>query len=422
VKASQLEGGRRGPHTRPLRVGIVVDGVVGRRAGDARSDEVANGGVGVYVDRLLRALAERDDVAVVPIRPGPLDLELLRDPRFETVSDPLLRRIPRARWLDVRIAAIARRHALDLVHYPNQLGGAFLSRRIPRVATLHDLTPLSHPQHHPRATVLGYRALLRRSVQRADRVIVDSEAVRADLLRELPGFDRVTTVPLGVDPRFRPVAPSAELRRRLDLPERFLLSVGVLEPRKNHAAMVRALAALHAAGERVALVIVGRPGWRWVDPLVATGLAELRPWVRILRDLPTTDLVELYGAAAALVYPSFREGFGLPVLEAMACGCPVVASDRPAMPEVAGDAALYASPDAPDEIAARVLEILRDEAIRSSLVARGIDRAARFTWERTADSTVRVYAEVAGRSSSRGKDETTSSGPAAVPPASPASG
>lgn len=396
MQASQLGSDHRRPHDRRLRVGIVVDGLVGRSSRDGRGDEVANGGVGVYVDRLLRALAERDEVTVVPIRPGPLDLDLLCDPRFETVSDPLLRRLPRARFLDLRIAAISRRHALDLVHYPNQLGGAFLSRRIPRVATLHDLTPLSHPQHHPRATVLGFRALLGRSVRRADRVIVPSEAVRADLVRELPGFDRVTAVPLGVDERFRPVAPSEDLRRRLDLPERFLLSVGVLEPRKNHAAMVRALAALHAAGERVSLVVVGRPGWRWVDPIEATGLAELRPWVRILRDLPTSDLVEIYGAAAALVYPSFREGFGLPMLEAMACGCPVVASDRPALPEVAGDAALYASPDAPDEIAARVLEVLRHVAVRSRLVARGLERSARFTWERTADATVRVYAEVAG--------------------------
>jgi glycosyltransferase involved in cell wall biosynthesis len=401
VKESQLGAARGRPRGRRLRVGIVVDGLVGRRTGsesEGDHSEVANGGVGVYIDRLLRELAARDDVDVVAIRPGRLDLGVLRDPRLETVSDPLLRRFPLARWLDLRIGAIAHRHALDLVHYPNQLGGAFLSRRIARVLTLHDLTPLSHPQHHPRRTVLGYRALLRRSVRRADRVIVDSEAVRADLLRVLPGFDRVTPVHLGVDARFRPLAPSVDLRRRLDLPERFLLAVGVLEPRKNHTAMVRALARLHEAGERVSLVLVGRAGWRWVDPLEATRLAGLRPWVRIVRDLPTSDLVMLYGGAEALLYPSFSEGFGLPVLEALACGCPVVTSDRSAMPEVAGDAALYAPPDDPAAIAARLLEVLRDESLRSALVARGIERAARFTWTRTAEATARVYDEVARRS------------------------
>jgi glycosyltransferase involved in cell wall biosynthesis len=395
VKASPLGGARGRARDGRLRVGVVVDGLVGRRAGDGT--EVANGGVGVYVDRLLRELAARDDLDVVPIRPGPLDLDVLRDPRFQTVSDPLLRRLPWARWLDLRIGAIAERHALDVVHYPNQLGGAFLSSRIPRVLTLHDLTPLSHPQLHPWWTVLGYRVLLRRSVQRADRVLVDSQSVRADLLRVAPESDRVTPIPLGVDARFRPVAPSADLRQRLDLPERFLLSVGVLEPRKNHAAMVRALARVHAAGERLTLVIVGRAGWRWVDPLEATGLTELRPWVRILRDLPTADLVELYGGARALVYPSFSEGFGLPVLEAMACGCPVITSDRSSLPEVGGDAALYASPDDPAAIAVRILDVLRDAELRSTLVARGLQRASSFTWRRTAEETARVYAEVARR-------------------------
>jgi alpha-1,3-rhamnosyl/mannosyltransferase len=211
----------------------------------------------------------------------------------------------------------------------------------------------------------------------------------------MPGFDRVTPVHLGVDEVFRPVAPNDDLRRRLGLPERFLLSVGVLEPRKNHAAIVRALARLHDSGERMSLVIVGRTGWGWVDPLEATGLTELRPWVHILRDLPTADLVALYGCAEALVYPSFSEGFGLPLVEAMACGCPVVTSDRSAMPEVGGDAALYASPEDPTQIAERILALLRDAGLRTTLLARGLERAASFTWRRTAEETIRVYAEVA---------------------------
>lgn len=382
--------------TRRLRVGVVLDGFVGRRS--AAGVELANGGVGVYAEQLLRALAALDAADLVLIRPGPLDLPIFVDPRFEVVSDPLLRRFPAARWLDLRLAGIADRRALDLLHYPNQLGGAFLPRRIARVMTLHDLTPATMPHFHPWRTVLGYRALLEPALRRADAVIVDSEAVAAELrLRAPAAAERVQPVPLGVDPSFRPGRRTAGFCERLGIPERFVLSVGVLEPRKNHVAAVRALARLHAAGERVALVIAGRTGWRWEDPLADAELEALRPWIAVRRDVAEEDLVELYGRALALVYPSFGEGFGLPVLEAMACGCPVVTSDRSSLPEVGGDAALYASPEDPAAIADRLLRLLRDPALAGALAARGTARAASFTWRRTAEETLAVYERVASR-------------------------
>lgn len=385
---------------RRLRVGLVVDGFVGRERDGVV--ELANGGVGVYIDRLLHELASLDAVDLVLIRPGPLDLGVFHDPRFETVSDPLLRRLRLARWLDLRLAAITRARRLDLLHYPNQLGGAFLDRRIPRVMTLHDLTPLSHPQHHPRATVLGYRWLLGRAAARAARVIVDSNAVATELLRTLPSVQgRVATIPLGVATTFRPTACRTETLARLGVPERFLLAVGVLEPRKNHVAAVRALGLLHDAGEQVGLVIAGRSGWGWTDPVSAAGLERLRPWVRILRDLPQADLVELYGGAAALVYPSLGEGFGLPVLEAMACGCPVVTSDLSALPEVGGDAALYAPPTEPARIAGQLLALLRTPGLRGRLVERGLARARSYSWRETAAQTLAAYREVAAEHPAR---------------------
>jgi glycosyltransferase involved in cell wall biosynthesis len=397
LQGSGLEtAAAKGPRTRRLRVGVVLDGFVGRRA--ARGVELANGGVGVYADQLLRGLASLDAADLVLIRPGPLDLPVFRDPRFEVVSDPLLRRFPAARWLDVRLARIAAERALDLLHYPNQFGGAFLPRRVARVMTLHDLTPAEMPRFHPWWTVLGYRLLLAPALRRADAVIVDSEAVAAELQRRDGRIaDRVCTVPLGVDSSFAPGRRTAGFCERLAIPERFVLSVGVLEPRKNHVAAVRALARLHAAGERVALVIAGRTGWGWRDPVAAADLEALRPWVLVRRDVPADDLVELYGRARALVYPSFGEGFGLPVLEAMACGCPVVTSDRSALPEVGGNAALYAPPDEPSAIGDRLLEVLRDAALAGDLAARGAERAAGFTWRRTAERTISVYERVASR-------------------------
>jgi glycosyltransferase involved in cell wall biosynthesis len=141
-------------------------------------------------------------------------------------------------------------------------------------------------------------------------------------------------------------------------------------------------------------VIAGRTGWGWQDPLAAPGLERLRPWVHVRRDVPAGDLVELYGRALALVYPSFGEGFGLPLLEAMACGCPVVTSDRSALPEVGGDAALYASPEDPAAIAAQLLRVLREPDLAKDLADRGSRRAGSFTWRRTAERTVAVYEEV----------------------------
>ena len=384
----------RRPRGRRLRVGVVLDGFVGRRT-EGRI-ELANGGVGVYAGHLIDQIAALDAADLVLIRPGPIDLPLLQDRRFEVASDPLLRRVPAARWLDLRLAAIARERALDLLHYPNQFGGAFLTRRVPRVMTLHDLTPLAFPRFHPWWTVLGYRMLLAPALRRADAVIVDSEAVAAELIGVAPEVaDRVHAIPLGVDDSFRPGRRTAGFLERLGLPERFVLTVGVLEPRKNHVAAVRALAHLHAAGERVALVIAGRTGWGFEDPLATPDLESLRPWVQIRRDVPHADLVELYGRALALVYPSFGEGFGLPVLEAMACGCPVITSDRSALPEVGGNAALYASPDDPAAIAGQLLRVIRDPGLASVLGERGSSRAGELTWGRTAERTLAVYEAVA---------------------------
>ncbi|HYC22761.1 MAG TPA: glycosyltransferase family 1 protein [Candidatus Bathyarchaeia archaeon] len=378
---------------RRLRVGLVVDGFVGRSA--AGGVQLANGGVGVYIEHLARALVALDRVDLTLIRPGPLDLALLRDPALPTVSHPILRRLPRARWLDLGLASIARRHRLDLIHYPNQLGGAFLARHVPRVITLHDLTPLTLPGTHPPWSVAGYRLLLRQTLRRAGAVIVDSQFVRDELLRIAPWIaSRLTVVPLAAADRFRPRSRTPAFRERLGIPERFLLAVGVLEPRKNHVAAVHALARLHAAGESIGLVIAGRTGWRWQDPVAATRQLQVRPWVRILENVPDEELVELYGRAEALVYPSLSEGFGLPILEAMACGCPVVASDRSALPEVGGDAALYAPPDDPDAIARQLLVLLRDPAVRRGCVERGRARARAYSWRRTAEQTAEVYASV----------------------------
>ena len=381
--------------SRPLRIGIITDGLE-ERVVDGQV-QIANGGVGVYIDNLVRHLRRVDPVNdYFLIRHGPGALGI-----YERAQPVFLRRSVLARVLivlDVSYRRSAANLRLDVLHFPNQFGGAFVGPHVKRVVTLHDMTPLLFPHYHPWRRVVAYRLLMHHTLRTVDRVIVDSAHTRADLAASarIP-VDKITVVPLAAADHFRPTTPTAAFAGRYDLPARFIFTVGVLEPRKNHGLLVEALRRLQAAGEQIGLVIVGREGWRWKDPLAAPSVAPLRSCVRIFRNVPDDDLVEFYNRAAVFAYPSLYEGFGLPLLEAMACGTPVVASARSSLPEVAGDAALLADPEDVDDFTAQLLRVLRDPALRRRLIDAGRRRARHFSWRQTAERTLAVYEEVCGR-------------------------
>ena len=381
---------------RPLRIGILTDGLL-ERDGPA-GVEIANGGVGAYIYQLISCLQQVAPQHVyVLIRYGTGRLDIYHRPGGRTVFIPPWDAGLRGRLSERSLVRIVREQALDVVHYPNQFGGPFLPAAIKRVATLHDLTPLLFPEHHPRTRVLAYRLLLRRSLRRATHVIVDAASTRTDLVaRRLAAADAVTVVPLAASAAFRPAPPHTDLARRYDLPRRFVLSVGVLEPRKNYARLVAAVQRLRDAGEDIGLVIAGRDGWHWENPLDAPAHADLRPHARLLRNLPEADLPALYRHATAFAYPSLYEGFGLPLLEAMASGVPVVTSNVSSMPEVVGDAALLVDPTDPAALTTALQRVLRDPALHTRLRTAGLQRAAEFSWERTARETLAVYERVCG--------------------------
>jgi glycosyltransferase involved in cell wall biosynthesis len=242
-------------------------------------------------------------------------------------------------------------------------------------------------------------------VARADFVVADSENTRRDVIRLLgTPPERVAVVYGGVDPSFQPVSDPARLgalRERLGVGEApFILAVGVIEPRKNLSQLFEAFERLRGrrevARKLVKLVVVGRRGWLWQDILAR---AERSPW----RDeiifpgfIPESELATLYSAAAVLAFPSLYEGFGLPILEAMACGTPVVASNSSSLPEVVGKAGLQVDPNDADELAAALELVLLDEPLRAKLRERGLARAAEFNWPSAARSLVEVYRRVAG--------------------------
>ncbi len=263
------------------------------------------------------------------------------------------------------------------------------------VTTVHDLIPLDWPALVPRRHRWAVRCLLGGALRRARKVIAVSEATRQQLLaRYRLAPDKVAVVPEAAAPGFAPPPPAAvaAVRDRYGLAGPYVLFVGLLEPKKNLPAVLAAVARLRTAGDWGArtLALAGAAGWgtEGLDRQVAR--LGLQATARFLGPVPDADLPALYAGAEAFVFPSLWEGFGLPVLEAMAAGAPVVASRRRALPEVTGGAALLTEPE-PAAVAEALGRLLADRALRERMREAGLARARAFSWERTAAETLAVY-------------------------------
>ena len=262
------------------------------------------------------------------------------------------------------------------------------------VTTVHDLVPLRLPGLVPARHRWAVRCLLGGAIRRAHRVIAVSEATRTEhLTRYRLAPARVVVVPEAAASQFAPPAPAAlaAARARYGLDRPYVLFVGFLEPKKNLDVLLEAVARLRRAGVwgQTELVVVGAPGWG-PDPARHAHVLGLDGAVRFVGPAPDADLPALYGGALAFAFPSLWEGFGLPALEAMATGAPVVASNRGALPEVTAGAALLVEP-APGPFAEALERLLAEPALREQLRVAGLARAAQFSWERTAKETLAVY-------------------------------
>jgi glycosyltransferase involved in cell wall biosynthesis len=268
-----------------------------------------------------------------------------------------------------------------------------------RVTTIHDLNYRLVPDAHFGVLGLGMRVLVPAAARRSHRLIVDAEATREDLARHLgTPREKVDVAPLGVSVRAdAPATPAGELRARLDLDERpLVLSPSAKRPHKNLPRLFRALAALSPA-ERPSLVVPGYPTPHEQELRELAAELGIADRVRMPEWLPAADLEGLYAAAACVVFPSLYEGFGLPVLEAMARGVPVACSDRSSLPEVAGDAALLFDPEDVDAMRAALERLLSDAELAARLREQGRARAATFTWRRTAELTAAAYERALAR-------------------------
>jgi glycosyltransferase involved in cell wall biosynthesis len=298
----------------------------------------------------------------------------------------------------IGLAPFLRRAGADVFHSTNYF--IPLSLRGPKaVITIHDLIPLMFPEFTPRAKKTRFhfffRWVIRRCVRRADRVIAPSRCTKNDILSRLGVPEpKVAVVYNGVDEKYRPLDPAAARRRlpsAVDPSVPFALFVGRLDPYKNAAALVRAFAIfLRETGEDGRLVLASHRDARYPEVFAEIGASGCSDRIVFLDGISEEEIIALYASARAVVLPSLYEGFGLPPLEAMACGAAVICSDRGALPEVVGEAALIAAP-VPEALAAALKRIWRDEKLRSDLRGKGLRRAAQFSWEKTAREHLAVY-------------------------------
>jgi glycosyltransferase involved in cell wall biosynthesis len=316
--------------------------------------------------------------------------------QIDHALDPIWARLARAEMgLELRGAS----RFVEVFHASDQL--PFVPPGAAVVLTIHDLTTRRFPEMHVAENAALHATKERFARDRADRIIAVSEATRRDIVSEL-GIppERISVVYEAADARFRPHTPEetqTTLERYSLTHNRYILSVGTLEPRKNYVRLIEAYAMLRAryapAEHLPPLIIVGGNGWKYDAILAAPEQTGVAGFVRFLGRVPDDDLPALIAGSRVFVYPSLYEGFGLPPLEALACGVSVVVSRAASLPEVVGDAGLYCDPHDPHDIARQIAALLEDNDLTLRLRHAGVTRARQFSWERAARETLAVYAQ-----------------------------
>jgi glycosyltransferase involved in cell wall biosynthesis len=366
-----------------------------RVALDVTSLAVPTSGVGTYTLNLWEHLDQDARDCILPLAHRALNGSCPPGVVKPRVPRPMNKTL----WMQMFLPWQLARLGADVSHFTNSVSP--LGAPGHQVITIHDMTLWLFPELHYSRRLLAMRPFIPLAARRAGAIITVSHSAKEDIVRILHvPPQKVHVVYEAASSRFRRVEERAELdtiRARHHLPEQFILYVGTIEPRKN---LVRLLEAFHKLKSRHrldhALILVGSRGWKEHAILSTVETLQLQDSVRFLDHVPARDLVALYSLADLFVFPSLYEGFGLPVIEAMACGTPVVTSDRGSLAEVAGTAAQVVEATDVESIASGIKRVLDDREWWLELQARGLRQAARFSWATTASQTRRVYERVVG--------------------------
>jgi len=351
------------------------------------------GGIHIYTKELLLALSKLDkknQYLIIRSKPGGA---------FEGMEELVVpyRNFPGYRvWrLLVELPRLIAKRDIDLVIEPAHFGPLNLHKRIKRVTVIHDLTMFLFPADHLFVSRFLQHLLLPRILKRTDHIITNSENTSKDLNQFLPFTkNKTTSILLGKNQRFQPNENKNILMKHKISPC-YLLHIGTLEPRKNLITLIKAFNKFKKASPKPhQLVLVGQKGWKSKGIFDTIEQSEFKNDILQLGYVAKEDLPTLYSMATVFVYPSKYEGFGLPVLEAMACGTPVITSNTSSLPEVGGKAAKYVAPDSIEALSEKLIELCADENLRAKMSKEGLKQAALFSWKKTAQETITVFEKI----------------------------
>lgn len=369
---------------------------------DIRSLIFTQAGISTYIHNLIKALGEIDKRNKYILfchaksqynwaKYGNISEKVLRLPHIKSLTGRI--------WEAILVPRAIASMKIDIFHGPSFT----LPSKKPCkfIVTIHDLTFKRFPELVTKRAVSYYNAHIQSAIKKADRIIADSYNTKEDLMILYGvGSDRVEVIYMGIDKDFRVIEDKKKLKEVKDkygLPKKFILSVGTIEPRKNLRRLIEAYYQLREKGLiEHSLVIAGQKGWLYENVFEAVKRLKLEQEVIFTGYITRDDLPMIYNSADLFIFPSIYEGFGLPALEAMACGIPVITSNISSLPEITGDAALLINPYDVEAIAKAMERVLGDDGLRKELVKKGLKHARRFSWQDSAKKTLMAYREVSG--------------------------
>lgn len=287
--------------------------------------------------------------------------------------------------LFIQLPKILVKKNIDIVVEPAHFGPFNLPKHIKRVTVIHDMTVFLYPQYHVFLSQYLQRIFLPRILKKSDHIVTNSNSTRQDVVQRFPFVKhKISSFLLGKDEAFQPKIDHSALEY-FNIHQPYIVFVGTLEPRKNVQLLIRSFNTFkQKSGLPHQLVLIGKKGWKYQEIFHAIDSSPFKEDILWIGYIQKNDLITIYSMAEVFVYPSFYEGFGLPVLEAMACGVPVITSNVSSLPEVGGSAVKYINPDDEDELSKQISDICSDLAVRNAMIIAGINQAKQFTWDKTA--------------------------------------